>query len=1165
VIPLIPKFMFSTAWWVVLAILAAAFFIALIVLRRRGRAEEPEARAEAGLGRRDLLNSYRAFHDALPRSGKQHLRRGQHVVVLGEAGSGKTRLIDRFTDWKDKTAQHFPSRVDDPRVQFYLATRQIVTEIGPTLLEDSSPRARRAMRTLWSSLYKRHTPIALIALSAESIELLPAARLRTFAARLRSRLELLERCSAGPVRVQIALVGGQHFPGLATLSRDLAAHGVPLRFDLATGAPLSEQLDAMQAHLPYALGDTGGFREVMRFFREGPRRWMPQVEAFLEHLRRPDPMLPAPTLEHLYLLTDDADEAALNPLELSAGARRDAWDLYSLRHHFGAAAAALILAALPTLQYFSERADLREDIDELQARREALLDARVSIEEVMEGVPECARRAFGSRFATRLEGVLDPHIAGRELCYSLQGQLRHSLQRLLFEVPLREAANQGDFHRALLALGLMATRPEDALFDLMSADPEPWDHGLELPEGTTLAWLDIQGPQAPWPEFHFHDARATADETWHLLLGQIRDALDQETADLVALERLQALSERLMLVLEGQEIRVATIDLLKRQGSADVLMASGMNLDDPGGLWENQWSQQYAEELKGILRTVHETGICRPTRTARTMGVLLEQVEGCALYTSQPLLTYTAPPFEFKPIQWEALVVRSAVSQLVESFQRHHPGAPPLVAGAYASVSSKEGGADEVPGAFTRAAVVSEVLPTYADLAARLDSARLHADLRRRLEELADAALGSYASDYAEAWHRFYESWRPRSVGRVRSQVSFAEFASPGGPKIRFLRQVAENTRLVDLDAPELLLLQQELRSFDARNAVLGDPGAPDPTQGPIADYLSILEEVNDQLRAERVEANFGGGAGEEVGLAASLSLGGKMVLAEMTDPEASYITLARAVLESIGVEPAYQGPLLTPFTDLYAIGVEDLEVELSRKWGQLNSRLRHHLKAYPFSPAAERELSLEAFIEEFAPDGRFWADFERDIAPVCQEFAGRWSLRRGLRGPRAMIDQINRVAALTDGLWDEQGAPREVSFMVRTVPFEDIDIEGWYTTDAYLQVGAEAVHAYNQRAEWEAVSLRWWDQKDAQIILQIQGPSRKKSYAPLIWQAERGEWGFLRLLDQAARRSDHWTWSWEGALPGESAPRAVSVSFRLDKDPRATFTRMLKNAPEGY
>src|SRR5215216_3933645 len=95
---------------IVLVLLAVAVWLFLRWRRKRDAASQPAGDPSLAA---QLPTAWTRFYRDLPARARHY----PTVIVMGEAGSGKSHLIDARVDWRGQANQFYPSSVDSPYLQ----------------------------------------------------------------------------------------------------------------------------------------------------------------------------------------------------------------------------------------------------------------------------------------------------------------------------------------------------------------------------------------------------------------------------------------------------------------------------------------------------------------------------------------------------------------------------------------------------------------------------------------------------------------------------------------------------------------------------------------------------------------------------------------------------------------------------------------------------------------------------------------------------------------------------------------------------------------------------------------------------------------------------------------------------------------------------------------
>ncbi|MHC4391180.1 MAG: hypothetical protein ACYS22_07665, partial [Planctomycetota bacterium] len=265
-------------------------------------------RAGSALTSSTLVRVWRRFLAQIPREFRRLVSKYKPFIVLGAAGSGKTKVISRYTDWQGQSAKFYSSYSTEKELQIYLGSREIVQEIPSSVLDDISQTARRALHKLWVKTTKETEPIVVIALSAGGLRSLTPDALKRQAQVLRGKLNILSRIRKGPIRVRIVLTHMEKVDGYLAFSQFLDKQRIPLKADLREGPgkdDLSACLTPYEEYLPLALTHLSNkaYRKVLAFLSDAPSLFA-YVNILLKTLSESEPLSFEPEVTSIFFTSE---------------------------------------------------------------------------------------------------------------------------------------------------------------------------------------------------------------------------------------------------------------------------------------------------------------------------------------------------------------------------------------------------------------------------------------------------------------------------------------------------------------------------------------------------------------------------------------------------------------------------------------------------------------------------------------------------------------------------------------------------------------------------------------------------------------------------------------------------------------------------------------------
>ena len=91
----------------------------------------PEALATLELRPDAFMKVWKNFLKEIPSSFRRSLSQFKPIILLGGAGSGKSSLVEQYTDWRRQSEQFFLGHAQDPNLQVYLGSRVVIQELSP--------------------------------------------------------------------------------------------------------------------------------------------------------------------------------------------------------------------------------------------------------------------------------------------------------------------------------------------------------------------------------------------------------------------------------------------------------------------------------------------------------------------------------------------------------------------------------------------------------------------------------------------------------------------------------------------------------------------------------------------------------------------------------------------------------------------------------------------------------------------------------------------------------------------------------------------------------------------------------------------------------------------------------------------------------------------------
>ncbi|AUX23291.1 uncharacterized protein SOCEGT47_038140 [Sorangium cellulosum] len=915
----------------VLAPVLAAFGVAL---RKRYKARKdarkaaqalapqaPVAGAEgAAVSPVQLVRAWRRFLGRLPPHYRRSILNFEQFVVLGAAASGKSTMVDRYTDWRRQAKQFIASQTDDKDLPVYLTSSAVVMEVPANVLHDHGPACRTALELLWRRLYSRRSPTVLVAVDAQRLLADPPDATEELAETIRGKINLLSAIRRRPLEVRVVLTHLDAIEGYAELASFCRAQGIAMHVPLPgkedAGARLEAWLEGLRQHLPRALTalDADAYRRVIAFLRQAPPL-IPPLRQFLASLFAHEALSFDPVRGGLYLAASPASA----PSPLRRASERGPGPDPRLRH---LVAATLVASGVMTFLgiAFAHQYGLWEAADSALSRYEpAAVDA----------AHEESRREAIIAFTARPSSWLDTHPdffartrARMRVRFSeairdelLLPGLRHVARLGKVHGRSHDAALALPSHRSLYYLALIHSDRHDALGIRRERDDrgrnrlQLWASMTGLDPEIIVDYLE-NTDQAPREPVSFEISNVPlepydTEEPWWRFVLAVEEAMRDRVVEPAELERLQAQAsslERQLGRLQHADLTLGLLEGMDHDGATDEGAARGASLAHAYAPQLGAFLEEHeafrsldVEELAGMLRAVRGAGLAVDERRG-LLGGLVSELEGLYARRSsgaEPRLVALRSGVRiFEEDEWTAVMRDSRASLLLQGFAR---------SGAQRSIFFAAGGDEPQPVAWNPAAGAEAIFTGRSVIAGRYTRAAYEAHVRgpvlrlraalRTLEagERDAAARGHevearrrdreqvatfvrrmverYADEAREELARFVQGFRLSAPSSEALRVALALMSdSGGGTTYDDFLQIVDHHATLDVQDPEtkqeepmLAPMKRVSEAFARWHEVVDGAGAaPRVTQ-----YKAILAQMLKDLEAAEED---GAGAAEAGG-----------------------------------------------------------------------------------------------------------------------------------------------------------------------------------------------------------------------------------------------------------------------------------------------------------
>lgn len=1096
---------------VVLVLLVVA--VVLLVRWYRKRSESAPRDTAGSLGGR-LRSIWGPFYDRIPRRAKHF----PTFVVFGEAGVGKSHLIGSRVDWRGQANQFNPSEYEDPLLQLYLGSDEVVHEVSAPLLRDVSSGAKRALARLWHNLGPSVT--VLVVLDARTLATTPPAELQALAQLVRGKIGLFPRHVSGSIDVRVCLTHLDQIDGYEEFAAVVGTFHAGL--DLALLGPdytnAEALVSAFDGHSAYALTTRSGeeFSRLVGFYG-ALTALVHMLPPLLSSLRGDQWSSSKTAPSELYLGSIVPHSYVGDPFEADQEIVVDSIKRYNRRTLAGAVllGAGCLVALGITLAWHYERISrARQAVERHGCER----DGRPGAGPRERQDAQHAARAIDAMAASE---VLWLGWVKVEEKAKIADAFEDTIRRKYLEPRLTdEAAGEhgADRIELLYTVSLMYATRDDDLGAYIDANQEWWEQELDLSEEIVTHYLESstrenRPPAEPLPKIDEQSGREWIEYQERLCAVMKRETGIASPTELAELrERPTLRSKAEYEVLEGAR-RLLLAD--------DTLFAELQSILGP---LDAALAVESRVNLAAISQAMRElTGPLAPSREGAGLATLateLTQIEAWRAghrEASTVVDTVCAAPAGTAVAVAARTQAHDAIEAVLESISddRKRDGLSFFDQSerlaSVGAVRGYGGGATEtIPGFYTKAAFEDHVEPVLRFAVDSLPKLELEHEDRERMERALMSAVEAYASAYRDALVTYYLGFEFNPGSKVALPFALKALTQPSSWFTDFLTTVSRNAALTLADDDYHAPLKNALVVLEPLMTLLVESEGTIPGIEPYtATIAGLLPLMDGSAAAAPAEGD---------GLDARLSGLGLLALQTFQGKEVDRRAQVTEWLDGAQVDYSWHQPFDGPVELIYRYGAQNVEDEVEDAWqAEVRPVVRALLATYPFDGAATEDASvseIEATLRRQGEPGEFWVRFERLVVPATRLRGDRYVMLDGLVEPMGMLEMVEDVQALSNALWDADGGRIPLKLTVKPKPLPSAPYGGRVASMAYLSAGGSAVYAFNQRPEPQVLELQWWEQGAAVVSLTMTAADGENSRESTIDELDSA-FSFYRLLDQ--------------------------------------------------
>jgi hypothetical protein len=1159
------------------------YFLAIIVIiilvwlllryRKRRRAREAEEAVAEGapetLPPSSLINVWKEFIKEIPREFRRSIMLFHPFVVFGEAWTGKSVLVDTYTDWKGQANQFYPSYTVNPLLQIYLGSKALVQEIPAALLNDTSMEARTALLKLWKPLFRWKDPTVVIVLNVATLQSDSLEALKQQAQMIRGKINILSRVRKKPIKIHIALTFMNQVEGYFEFFDFLRQNSMTLEPEFKTPSDLeyvNTCLEPYEELLPLALTTlpAENYLKIISFFRNAPEL-LSVLSVFIKILQSPDPLSPEPEISRLYLTSqDEKDRVVSNPFKTYVTAR----DIRSLLPLYKNQIAAAGLALFGLITIFSGFIHERRMINNANSILNSIQNAQIINYE------KDARRQFLQYTSDKkgdIIGKLLPGFSG-DLIESLDQKIKKQYAaniRNFYLLPRLEHIDREENaqDKKLFLLSLIYASNHNELGELILARMEKWTHMLGFPEILMRDYmennLNIREISIPVSVSIFRKITTASydPQPWMIFFQKVKKVYEKPFLSKKVLEGLQVKAASFINAIQEAErydLSLKITELLKKETPFGI---------QAGQVKKSELPQLLQPSLREFLIFLQEIKLSYPSAEGINFKQLLDTIDIMMHQDDEkdkPMAFAIAnETYTFSSKKWNELTASTAITLFLRDFEDSNyewndglsffeteTGYPDLVMN-----SSNDGrfiftGKGEVNGRFTRDAFEKEVKPVLDRMPEFAEKLPVGEEEKIRFSKFVFSEVDAYSQAYVSAYTKYYRQFsiQAKTIGELQYVLTQMQLLT--SPFQKFLETIRENTTFTFDENPYLRSFEQRLKVFEFVKRIMQERKEEMPE---LDKYKAILGQMKVDLEStepfapvdENDEAND---------LKAKLTPMGRFFLSIFRNEENSHYNMVTMWLESVGIDTPFQYLFLEPIRQAYLQGLTEVETMVNKVWEALwEVDVRPVFNNFPFNTQVEQEIAPSSLEALLTPGGHFRKTFKSLILPVCQ-INGDTLTRRdfpmgSIKLPENMFETEKEIRRLSKIFLNEEGIPQPLTIFIKPLLSRPSEEQDAMVLLSYLQVGKLSVFGFYQQPLWQKFQFEWWKDQPCSVGVEvvIKKKSRKSSRGMTI---PKSSWSLYRLLQKAEIIDDN-TYVWEIYVP-EMKAGTIDLKFAIKDDPWA-------------
>jgi hypothetical protein len=1117
-----------------------------------------------------LSKVWRGFVNGIPWRLRPDALRKPLSLVIGDAGSGKTSIIDRYANWQGQDFLFHPSATNDPLLQIYLGAESLELEFGATLIYDTHPAAYRALKKLWRRLPTN--PQAVMVIDATTLLTPQTELLRQSGHALFGKLKVFGKLEGRPLPLILALSHMEKVKGFVEFCVFLEEAGIPLQIEFPENNgvnKLGSCLDGYKQHLARALvtRPAQDYLKIVSFLNEAPRLF----DVLVDFLRVSglEQGVESPPVVRLCLLSEQVHSFGCHPFSIQPSIEKQ--PLITLNRHAKAALVLLLAGVFYLAGSYRYQQDL---VSEVHKGIETV--SREPVEHYSEKISPLLLDFSANLNKNALLSFMPIFFAKVDKLnkYLLIVQIRkYYLLPLLKQIQFESDAP----FKTIRLLGILYATPTNELGKIISQHPEKnlidmTKYGQLIQDyllyNSHTGELDIPLNEinyAAYPPY-------IEDHTlWLELFRSFQQILKKpfiEESEFITLQQQLVpffdVMDRLEYYNDQTEIKQW------------LLQYTNLHLQNED---QSELRQRGIIQLFDLVRNLKLNNADNCDNNISLMECLA-QVQAVAnakpnISSSDIVINLDGEQFSFTPGQGAALMTRSRVSMMLRNLvykHRNYDGwvffSSPSIYNNVEMNSSNSGqmlfaGKARIDGRLTVDAFEQTVKPAVLGFFDIVTNLPIDGIQKKSFIDFVQKNLNTYSTNYVNAYLNYFQQFRVRIDSTWALNFVLDDLQQPNSQLLQILVQIKNNTALNLPPSPYFQSFAQKLTVFRYIQHLMEEKSGVYPE---FQNYQVIMAQMQRELEASEPYQPKKP-VDNTTALKGALTPFGRVALSILLEEDGSYMKLVKDWLQNTSIQKNWQQPFLAPVQKVKEFGTDQINQQVDGIWSDLwDSSAAPLLGKFPFSPSAgkDQELALDDLTKTFHPKlGVFWVTFNEYLSPLSSFSNGVWvkpyELTDNLKLPKNFLERLNAAQQLTSSLWDGQGNPKPLELYVKPglLPtFDNRQIpHAPLVSLSYLRNGGVSVLGFNQQADWQKLPLEWWTGQPAVVGMEFRKIADDPTRVYTEINVDNSPWNFFRLLQKGHFTGDL-RYRWLLAHP-DFPQQPLNLEFSFQSNPLAAFANL--------